>query len=303
MVWAEAVKAFGVYMRLERSMSANSIAAYMADVDKLAAYAEEAGQRGPLGISGDVLEGFVSWVSKEGYSATSQARMISGVRAFYKFLLLEDLLDDDPTIVLDSPKLSRKIPSVLAIEEIEAMIAAIDHTHPQGQRNRAIVETLYACGLRVSELTGLRISHIYDDGFIRVIGKNDKERIIPISDTARKYIDIYITHDRDQLKKIDPQHRDIVFLNRNGRQLTRVMIFTIIKNLAKKAGIEKKVSPHTFRHSFATHLVEGGADLRAVQEMLGHESITTTEIYTHIDRSFLRETILKYHPLSQNQFS
>ena len=229
-------------------------------------------------------------------TATSQARIISGIRSFYTYCMMEQLVDKDPTILLETPRLARKLPDVLSFEEIEKVIRSIDLSKPEGERNKAILETMYSCGLRVTEVTQLRLSNLYlDVGFIRVIGKGDKERLVPIGEAAAKQITIYRNNVRVH-QKIQPGNEDIVFLNRRGAGLTRVMIFLMLKELVKKAGINKNISPHTFRHSFATHLVEGGADLRAVQEMLGHESITTTEIYTHLDRSFLRETLEKYHP-------
>jgi integrase/recombinase XerD len=232
-----------------------------------------------------------------GIGARSQARIISGLKAFYKYLIMEDMIEEDPTSLLDTPKLERKIPEVLSHEEIEMIFAALDHSKPQGQRNRAILETLYACGLRVSELVNLKISNYFPDvGYVKVIGKNDKERIVPIGDSAIKHITIYIEGTRRSMMNIHKDHEDIVFLNRRGKKLTRVMIFTMIRQSVKDAGIDKTISPHTFRHSFATHLVEGGADLKAVQDMLGHESITTTEIYTHLDTKYLKDTIMLYHP-------
>ncbi|MCL4129185.1 UNVERIFIED_CONTAM: hypothetical protein GTU68_058101 [Idotea baltica] len=247
------------------------------------------------------LESFIVHMGSLGLGPRSQARMISGVKAYYKYLLLEDLIDDDPTSLLESPKLPKKIPEVLTVEEIDALFAAIDHSTPHGTRNRAILEVLYACGLRITELITLKLSNLYlDIGFIKVFGKNSKERLVPIGESAIKHLNIYIDTIRTQLPKIDPIYEDFVFLNRRGRGLSRVMIFMIIKELAVEASINKNVSPHTFRHSFATHLVEGGADLRAVQEMLGHESITTTEIYTHLDKSYLRETLLNFHPRQLN---
>lgn len=302
MNWKTAIKGFEHYMKLERSMSSNTIHAYLRDIQKLASFSEGLKITNPTSINHDVLIDFVKTVTDLGYNARSQARILSGVRAFYKYLILEDVMDNDPTEILEGPRIRRKIPSVLSYEEIVSIIEVIDHSAPQGHRNRAIIETLYACGLRVSELVNLTLSNLYIDiGFIKVIGKNNKERIVPIGPAAIKYIKLYLDQERKHLKTIHPEHKDYVFLNRRGKQLTRVMIFTIIKNLKNQAGIEKKVSPHTFRHSFATHLIEGGADLRAVQDMLGHESITTTEIYTHIDRSFLRETLLKFHPLEQKK--
>ena len=242
------------------------------------------------------LEQFVKWVAELGMTPSSQARIISGLRSFYKYCLLEQITTTDPTVLLEAPKLKRALPDVLSFEEIENIIAEIDLSKPEGGRNKAILETLYSCGLRVTELVNLKLSCLYlDVGFVRVIGKGDKERLVPIGSDAIKYIKIY----RDDIRvhiAIKKGQEDILFLNRRGSKLSRVMIFLILKELAKKAGITKNISPHTFRHSFATHLVEGGADLRAVQEMLGHESITTTEIYTHLDREFLRNTLQQFHP-------
>ena len=298
MNWQPVIKGFEAYLMLEKSLSANSIAAYLQDVSKLETYLQmKELDLAPQEIDIHQLEAFIFWLNQLGLGASSQARIISGIRAFYRYLLLEDLIDNDPTELLEGPRLQRKIPEVLSVEEVQQIIAAIDLSHPQGTRNRAMLETLYACGLRVSELINLKISNLFlDIGFIKVIGKNDKERIVPIGEEAAKQILLYIKHDRMQLPTIHDEAANIVFLNRRGRQLTRVMVFTIIKDLVKIAGIEKTVSPHTFRHSFATHLIEGGADLKAVQDMLGHESITTTEIYTHLDREYLRETIIMFHP-------
>jgi len=283
---------------LEKGLSTNTLDAYMSDVDKLQVWSETEGdQISPLQITYSHLTSFVTWINQIGIGAKSQARIISGIRAFYKYLSLENLIDDDPSELLEGPRLRRKIPDVLSQEEIVQTIESIDLSHPQGHRNRAILETLYACGLRVSELINLKLSQYYPDlGVVRVIGKNDKERIVPIGDTAIKYINFYVQGGRSQLKLIAKGHEDFIFLNRRGKQLTRVYIFMIVKEVVKHAGIEKKVSPHTFRHSFATHLVEGGADLKAVQDMLGHESITTTEIYTHLDTKYLRDTIINFHP-------
>lgn len=279
-------------------MSANTLEAYLRDVQMFVRYLEiQELNILPLAVKRADLEQFILWINGLGLEASSQARILSGLRAFYKFLLVEDLLDDDPTDLLESPRLRRHIPEVLSVEEVQQILAAIDLSEPQGIRNRAIVETMYACGLRVSELTDLRLSNLFlQEGFIKVIGKNDKERIVPIGATAIKYIQQYLQHDRNQLDKIKSGSENIVFLNRRGAGLTRVMVFYIIKDLAAEANIPKNVSPHTFRHSFATHLVEGGADLKAVQDMLGHESITTTEIYTHLDTEYLKETIYLYHP-------
>ena len=237
----------------------------------------------------------MSWIGELGLSARSQARILSGLKAFYRFLLLEDRLEKDPTALLEGPRLGRKLPEVLSVDEIDRMMSRIDLSKPEGRRNKAMLEVLYSCGLRVSELVDLRMSGIHrTDGFIRIVGKGDKERLVPISQHALRQIDLYMP-DRHSLQ-IQPGEQDMLFLNRRGRRLTRVMVFTVIRELARAAGIQKRVSPHTFRHSFATHLIEGGADLRAVQEMLGHESIITTEIYTHLDREYLREAILSHHP-------
>ena len=250
----------------------------------------------PAAVDHSTLLEFIYTEARSGQEPVSQARMISGMKSFFRYLLLENIRNDDPSELLESPKIARKLPDTLSVDEIQTLLTSIDLSTPEGTRNRAMLETLYSCGLRVSELTGLQISNIRDAlGFIRVIGKGDKERLVPIGNQALKHIAIY----RDQVRvhlKVEPKHSDFLFLNRNGKPISRVMVFKIVKKTALEAGIEKNISPHTFRHSFATHLVENGADLRAVQEMLGHESITTTEIYTHLDRSYLRENILKYHP-------
>ena len=299
--WDICINGFKAYLMLERGLSENSQLAYDDDVQKLRSWAlaQEPTQQ-PDTIRFEHLRSFVMWINELGMGAKSQARIISGIRAFYKYLSLESLITDDPTELLEGPKLKRNIPDVLSQEEVAEIIHAVDLSHPQGHRNRAILETLYACGLRVSELIHLRLSQYFPDlGLIRVIGKNDKERLVPIGDTAITYIDYYLHHDRHHLPKIQKGHEDFIFLNRRGKRLTRVMIFKIIKECTAKAGLDKSVSPHTFRHSFATHLVEGGADLKAVQDMLGHESITTTEIYTHLDTQYLRDTIMRYHPRYQ----
>ncbi len=297
MNWPAAITAFRAYLLLERSMSRNTLDAYLDDVHKLVRYLEIQGSgKLPLAITPNDLLDFVYWVNDLGLQASTQSRIISGLKAFYKFLLVEDLLDNDPTLLLDSPRYNLKIPDVLSTDEVRTMLEAIDLSLPQGTRNRAILETLYASGLRVSELTELRLNQVYhDEGFLRVIGKNNKERLVPIGDEALRHIGIYEQNVR-KVQDITPGHEQFLFLNRRGQKLTRVMVFYIIKDLAAIAGITKTVSPHTFRHSFATHLVEGGADLKAVQDMMGHESITTTEIYTHIDTEYLKETIQLFHP-------
>lgn len=285
---------FRQYLLLEKSLSAKTAEAYLHDVSLLASFLN-----GKSLETVDIadLQAFVKFLQKDKkIEATSQARIISGIRAFYRFMVLEGVIDTNPAALLDTPKLGKKLPSVLSIPEVEAVINAVDLSTPEGHRNRAIIEVLYGCGLRVSELVDLRLSCLhFNEGYIRVIGKGDKERIVPIGETARKAVTNYVDGKRRQLK-IQKEATDVVFLNRRGGKLTRVSIFLIVKELAEKAGITKEISPHTFRHSFATHLVEGGADLRAVQEMLGHESITTTEIYTHIDREYIQSTIALFHP-------
>ena len=291
------LKGFTTYLKLERSLSKNTIDAYVHDV----AFFQDFLTGQEIGVSIDKAESehirsFLKYIYSLGIADTSQSRIISGLRAFYKFLILENYIQTDPTSVIEMPKTSRKLPDTLSFGEISFLLDHIELNLPEGERNKIMLETLYACGLRVSELVDLRLSNIsFDDGFIRVIGKGNKERLIPIGQNTLEKIKNYITTSRSTVPKYK-EAEDILFLNRRGKKLSRVMVFTIIKNLAFKAGIRKNISPHTFRHSFATHLVERGADLRAVQEMLGHESITTTEIYTHIDRKYLKETILKYHP-------
>jgi len=296
-VWEPYKKGFKAYLQLERSLSGNSIEAYLNDIEKLTNFLQANGHlKNPSEIKLADLQRFIQWIAELGMSATSQARIISGIRTFYKYCLLEDISNIDPTTLLEAPKLKRALPDVLSFDEIENVISQIDLSTAEGTRNKAILETLYSCGLRVSEAVNLKLSQLFlDVGFIRVLGKGNKERLVPIGDSAIKYINIYKKTVRVH-QPIQPGEEDIVFLNRRGKRLTRVMIFLIIKDLVKKAGIKKNISPHTFRHSFATHLVEGGADLRAVQEMLGHESITTTEIYTHLDREFLRKTLEQFHP-------
>lgn len=291
------IKGFKAYLQIERSLSQNTIDAYIKDVEKLVQFIEFKNLNiSLLKVEKKHLVEFINWINELVLSPTSQARIISGIKAFYKYLLMEDLITQNPTELIESPKLGRKLPDFLSLDEINKIIDAIDRSTPEGERNKAMLETLYSCGLRVSELINLKISNIlFEQGFVRVVGKGDKERIVPIGSVALKYVKNYLDHVRVH-QKIQKGHEDFVFLNRRGKQLTRVMVFTIIKDLAQKAGISKNISPHTFRHSFATHLIEGGADLRAVQEMLGHQSITTTEIYTHLDSQYLKDTILMYHP-------
>jgi integrase/recombinase XerD len=296
-MWESYKKGYKAWLRLEKSLSENSVEAYLRDVQHLTEYLQaSADLKNPNDIVLKDLEDFTKWINKLGMKNASQARMISGLRSFFKYCLIEDIVTIDPAALLEAPKAQRKLPDTLAYEEIEKIISVIDLSKPEGQRNKAILETLYSCGLRVSELVNLKISQLYFDvGYIRVIGKGDKERLIPIGPDAVKYIDIYRNNIRNHIT-IKTGQEDVLFLNRRGAGLSRVMIFLMLKELAVKAGITKNISPHTFRHSFATHLVEGGADLRAVQEMLGHESITTTEIYTHLDREFLRTTLQQFHP-------
>jgi integrase/recombinase XerD len=293
--WSRDIKNFVSYLKIEKGLAENSILAYQNDVAKLCDFAVS-NQKSPTEITYNDLKQFIAELFDLGLSARSQARIISGIKQFYSFLLLENVISDDPSELLEQPKIGRKLPEILTIEEIDALLAAIDLSKNEGHRNRAIIETLYSCGLRVSELINLRFSDLYfEEGFIRVIGKGNKERLVPVSPQVQKEIELYNNHIRRH-QEITRGHENIVFLNRRGSQLTRVMIFTIIKELAKSIDLKKTISPHTFRHSFATHLIEGGANLRAIQDMLGHESITTTEIYTHLDQRFLRDAILSFHP-------
>ena len=293
--WRQSFRNFDTYLRLEKSLSENSVEAYRNDVEKLERYFTETGKDiGPTEVTYKDLKAFLSWYGVDNHNTRTQSRTLSGIRAFFKYLLIEGEIDENPSSLIESPKTGLKLPEVLSVLEIDAMIEQIDLSKPEGHRNKAIIETLYGCGLRVSELVNLRLTDIhYGEGFVVVTGKGNKQRLVPVSGKALKEIDIY-KQDRNRLPAIHDQN--ILFLNRRGFRLTRAMIFTIIKDLAAKAGIKKNISPHTFRHSFATHMIEAGADLRAVQEMLGHESILTTEIYTHIDRSFLRDTLIMFHP-------
>ena len=296
--WDESARQFGQYLLLERSLSKNSIAAYKHDLATLRTWAEMQEKSSPLDLDKKQLQSFSAWLAEIGFSAQSQARILSGVRALYKFLLLENRIAQNPAEDLEQPKTGRKLPVVLSEKEIDAMLQQIDRSKPDGERSVAIIETLYSCGLRVSELVGLQLSHIhFAERYLQVLGKGNKQRLVPLGKTAIKHIQLYRDHVRNHQEVVQAD-RDILFLNQRGGRLSRQTIFTLIKSLASKAGIRKNISPHTFRHSFATHLVEAGADLRAVQEMLGHESITTTEIYTHLDRKFLEETIVKFHPRS-----
>nr|WP_255465620.1 site-specific tyrosine recombinase XerD [Marinoscillum sp. 108] len=297
--WDVYIKQFRNYLKLERSLAGNSIEAYVRDITKLREFFEIKNlEVSPLKVSQANLVDFIEFLNELGMSPYTQARMLSGVKGFFRFLLYEQLIDKDPSELLESPKIGRKLPDTLEFHEIEALLAEIDLSTDGGTRNRAMLETLYSSGLRVTELIELRISNIYvEEGFVRVIGKGSKERLVPIGREALKYIRLYKDHVRVHLD-IKKGHEDFLFLNMRGSHISRISVFTIIKDLALKAGINKSISPHTFRHSFATHLIEGGADLRAVQEMLGHESITTTEIYTHLDRDYLKQIINEFHPRS-----
>lgn len=297
MAWKSFILGFKSYLKLEKSLSENSIEAYIHDVSLLDRFLNtETKKITPGEVTLDHLQEFIAWVYEIGLSARSQSRIISGIKAFFKYLLLENIVINNPSQLLETPKLGRKLPDTLSVHDINSLIAAIDLSKAEGTRNKAILETLYSSGLRVSELVNLKLSNLHlAVGFIKIIGKGDKERLVPIGSVATKYIGIYMDTIRSH-STVKKGHEDILFLNNRGTRLSRVMIFTIIKRLAEVIHLQKKISPHTFRHSFATHLIEGGADLRAVQEMLGHESITTTEIYTHLDRDYLRQAILKFHP-------
>lgn len=299
MDWKSSLRGFKSFLKLERSLSVNTTDAYIRDVEKLMQFFETLPvHKNPDQVRTQDLKDFLTWVNLLGMTATTQARVLSGIKSFFKFMMLENRISADPSALLESPKMSRKLPDTLSILEINSLIDAIDLSKPEGMRNKAMLETLYGCGLRVSELVGLRISNLHlDIEFIKILGKGNKERLVPIGSEAIKFIRLYLQEIRVHIP-VKPGKEDFVFLNRRGAPLSRVMVFLIIKELAKTVGISKVISPHTFRHSFATHLIEGGADLRAVQEMLGHESITTTEIYTHLDRDYLRETIIHYHPRS-----
>jgi integrase/recombinase XerD len=292
-------KEYHIYLKLEKGLSENTIAAYMRDFAKLAAFLNDCGVK-PEAATYEILRDFVIKISKLGVSIRTQARILSSIKQFYNFLIYKNIIENDPTELLDAPKIGLRLPEVLSIEEIDAIIAAIDLSKPEGHRNRAIIETMYGSVLRVSELVNLQISNIYDkDGYMLVLGKGSKQRLVPLSPTSILQIKIWLK-DRNALK-IKKEDVDVLFLNRRGGKLTRAMIFEIVKTLAQNAGITKKVSPHTFRHSFATHLLENGANLRAIQQLLGHESITTTELYTHININFLRQTILDFHPLNRKK--
>jgi len=300
-MWKQNVKDFAAYLKIEKALSVNTVEAYINDLNKLQAYLQSIESTAtPQEITPVMLSEFLAYNGKQNMQARSQARMLSGIRAFYKYLLMDNLIDSDPTRLIDYPKIGQKLPDTLTVQEIDAMLGAIDLSKPEGQRNKAMLETMYSCGLRVSELVKLHLSDLFlKNGFIKIKSKGNKERLIPIGNKAIHEINMYML-DR-QKTDIAKGHEDFLFLNNRGKALTREMMFIIVKNLAAAIGLQKTISPHTFRHSFATHLIGGGADLRAVQEMLGHESILTTEIYTHLDRSFLRETIVEFHPRSRPQ--
>jgi integrase/recombinase XerD len=299
MNWEEGKKGFENYLKLEKSLSQNSVSAYVNDINKLIVFLDKNYSKvTPLKVKLEHLKSFIAWLNERDISPRTQARTISGIKSFYKYLLIEGKITSDPTALLESPKIGRKLPDILSMEEIDNLIDAVDLSKAEGQRNKAMLETLYSCGMRVSELVGLKITSLFfEQGFIKVEGKAGKERLVPVSGRAVDEIGKYMNEYRKKLN-VAKDSENILFLNRRGKKLSRVMIFTIIKNLAEKIGMEKSISPHTFRHSFATHLINGGADLRAVQEMLGHESILTTEIYTHLDRDYLKSTIQQFHPRS-----
>ncbi len=297
MSWEKAIRDFQTYLKLERSLSANSASAYARDVKKLSQYVEFSKLNLlPKQMKAIHLQDFIVYLQQFRLESSSQARLLSGIRAFYKYLLVSDVIDDDPTEFIEAPRLTRKLPEVLTYEEVQLLLSSVDLSLPNGTRNRAMLEVLYACGLRVSELVDLRLTNVFADlGFVKIVGKGNKERIVPIGKMALKHLQLYIQKERVHTSP-DPSADNIVFLNNRGKKISRVLVFLIIKELCEKAGIQKSISPHTFRHSFATHLLEGGADLRAIQDMLGHESITTTEIYTHLDMEYLKETLMNFHP-------
>ncbi len=305
MNWKLALDGFRAYLMLERSLSPNSLDAYMRDVAKLQQFLDLKGLTyKPTEVPPKVISDLMTYLMDMGLEASSQSRTLSGIKTFYKYLLLEDVIDVAPTDLIEAPKQARRIPDVLTVEEIDRIFEVIDLSQPNGHRNRAIFEVLYACGLRVSELVNLKRSNLYfHEGYITVVGKGDKERLVPIGSDAMKQVQYYLDHERKNLKKVLPGNDDFVFINTRGKPLSRIWIFLIIKDLCQKAGIEKNVSPHTFRHSFATHLIEGGADLKVVQDLMGHESITTTEVYTHLDTEYLRETIIMFHPRNKRKIT
>ena len=302
MTWENAIESYKTYLILEKSLSANSVEAYLNDINKMAKYCDEKHQvKIPDEVTYDILKDYLIYVSEVGVTNRTQARCISSIRSFFKFLVFDGQLENNPTKLLEAPKIGRKLPNILTVEEIDSMLNAVEMYKPEGQRNKAIIEMLYSCGLRVSELISIKVSNInFRTGVVKIEGKGNKERLIPLSKNAKDEIKRYLKVYRDWLD-IEKEYEDVLFLNKRGTALSRVMVFNIIKHLANRAGIKKNVSPHTFRHSFASHLVSGGADLRAVQDMLGHESILTTEIYTHFDEHYLKDTINKFHPRSKDK--
>ena len=299
MIWSEYLKEYESFLRLEKSLSENTVDAYIKDLVKFIEYLENNSfSRSPKDITQNIIRDFIDYINEEGMSERSQARVLSGIKSFFKYLLIQDELDVDPSSLIETPKIGRKLPVTLSVEEIDELISAINLDKGIGYRNRAILEVLYGCGLRVSELVSLKITNVFfDENFIKVQGKGNKERLVPMGEKTKETIYDYIEYHRNIIE-INKKYENILFLNRLGHKLTRVMIFTIIKDLAIKIKLNKPISPHTFRHSFATHLLEGGADIRVIQEMLGHESITTTEIYTHLDKEYLKDVILRFHPRS-----
>ena len=297
MSWKSHINGFRSFLQIEKSLSTNSVSAYESDLEKLLQFLEVKGKKvSPKKIQSKDIREFMQWIALMGLSAKSQSRILSGIKAFFRYLILEDELKQNPTDLIEAPKVGRKLPDTLSLKEVITLLESVDLSHPQGERNRAMLEVLYGCGLRVSELINLKLTDWHqNEGFVKVIGKGNKQRLAPIGSIAEKHLTTYLQQIRSHQKRVKG-HENFIFLNRNGKQLSRVMVFYIIKDLAIKNNIQKKISPHTFRHSFATHLIEGGADLRAVQEMLGHESITTTEIYTHLDRDYLKEAIITHHP-------
>lgn len=299
MIWSDFYEGYKSFLQLEKSLSGNTVEAYIKDIGKFTEYLEGQGFKGnPTEVTQAKIREFIDFINELGMSASSQARALSGIKSFFKYLLIQDVIDRDPSSLIETPKIGRKLPVVLSPEEITALIKAVELDSETGYRNYAILEVLYGCGIRVSELVSLRLTDLhFDEGFIKVQGKGNKERLIPIGKKAKEAIQLQLNNYRSKLR-IDKKDENILFLNRRGKKMTRVMIFTIIKDLSEKIGLNKNISPHTFRHSFATHLLEGGADLRAIQDMLGHESITTTEVYTHLDKEYLKDTILRFHPRS-----
>lgn len=303
MLWQSCIQGFRAHLLLERGLSGNTISAYVADIAKLAEFCEQPGRaKSPSGVSTSDLLDFLKLLAELGLGRRSQARLLSALKTFYKYLAMENLITENPTELLEGPRILRTIPVTLTVGEVRRILGAVDVSTPHGLRNRAILEILYACGIRVSELCALRTLHVNAElGFIKVLGKGNKERLVPVGEEALRQIELYKIHVRNKLPSIPAADEPYLFLNRRGKKLSRVMVFNIVVETARAAGIKKQVSPHTFRHSFATHLIEGGADLKAVQDMLGHESILTTEVYTHLDNAFLRETLLRFHPSSRRQ--